>query len=267
MRLVLFKPDYSVNILTWPSWGKLLLLIVVGVIIIVLIRGCHNSKAALAENNSLHIANDSLIKRIKNDSIGYHNTAADYQIKSQLQESVITIQENKLQAAYDTLDRANDRIKQLLARYKPVAPNADTNITTVDNSYIQDCAQCFTELEGQQQREKVIKAQADILQQSLNSKINTQQLRIDQLGREQAQANKNLNDCRAITDGYQKKLELRRRLYFSMGVMSINTIFPNAAGLGLMYQDKRYRIVGFRMYTSEYGSVKALDIHMPLSFK
>jgi hypothetical protein len=42
---------------------------------------------------------------------------------------------------------------------------------------------------------------------------------------------------------------------------------PNAAGIGGAYQDKRNRIVAFRYYTSQYGSVKALDIYMPLSFK
>lgn len=250
-----------------PNWLKLAILLVIGVIILAAIRGYHNGKVTLAENTQLKEANKALKERIINDSIERKDSADSYQQAALAQEIFNSAQQDKLSSAWDSIDKANVRINKLLAKYKPISPSVDTNITTVPNEYIEECSQCFTELVSQQQREKNVKAQADIVQQSLNSTINSQQLRIAQMGREQVQANKNLNDCRAINEAYQKKLELRRRLYFSMGVMSIKSIFPNAAGLGLMYQDKRYRIVGFRMYTSEYGSVKALDIHMPLSFR
>lgn len=254
--------------LTTPNWLKAVIAIVIGVIIISAIRGCNNSKAALAENNQLKKANKTLEDRIIKDSIDRKDSADSYQQAAIAQEIFNLAQQNKLSFAWDSLDKANVRISKLLAKYKPISPSIDTNITTVPNEYIEECSQCFTELEAQQQREKKVKAQADIVQQSLNSTINSQQLRIAQLGREQVQANKNLNDCRSINEAYQKKLGLRGRLFLSMGIMAIKTPWlPNAAGIGLSYQDKRFRMISARFYTSEYGSVKALDIHMPLSFK
>lgn len=255
------------NILTWPNWLKLTTLVIIVVIVFALIHGCRNSNLQLSENNTLKLANDSLSKRIYKDSVYNGQSLTDYKFHIQVQDGLISIQENKLESISDTLDKANKRITQLLAKYKPVTPNPDTNLTIVDSSYIQDCAQCFTELQQQQNHVAIFRAEMDKLQNTLNSKINTQQLRIDELGREQVQSNKNLNDCRAITEAYQKKSELRRRIFLSMGVMSINSIMPNAAGLGAMYQDKRYRIIGFRYYTSQYGGVKALDIHLPLSLR
>jgi hypothetical protein len=256
------------NPLIWSNWLKITTLIIAGVIIFALIRGCSNSKLQLSENNALKSANDSLSKKINNDSIANKKLATDYQLKDQVQSGIITIQENKLNAAYDTLDKANDRINKLLARYKPVTPNVDTNVTLVPNEYISDCSQCFTELEGQQNNIKGARKEMDSLKKALTVKINIQQARISELGREQAQAKNNLNDCRAINEAYQKKLELRRRLFLSMGIMAIGTKFtPNAAGIGLSYQDKQFRMISFKYYTSEYGGIKSLDIHMPLSLR
>jgi len=250
-----------------PNWVKGAILIGVGCIIISAIRGCHNNKATLAENVQLKEANKILIQRAIKDSLDQKNTQEEYTFSDSIHNHTIEMQQDALDAANDTLDKANNRINKLIIKYRPATVNADTNVTLVPNEYINECSQCFTELEGQQKRIKVARDEMSDLQQSLNSRINNQQLRINELTKEKQLVKNNLNDCLKNDSINLKKFEPRRRLYWSMGVMSINSVLPNAAGLGLMYQDRRYRIVGFRMYTSEYGSVKALDVHLPLSFR
>lgn len=246
--------------------------IVLALLIFGIFRGCHNANKTSEINKELLGKLAASDEKNKKDSIARIESAKHYQDTIDTQNAFITINENKLAAAELDLDKANDRINSLLAKYRPIKPEALWSIDTLvggvsADTYIKNCVDCFAELGGQQERIKVARAEWDNTKQSLDAKINTQQNRINELGKETTNLQVNLSNIKTLSRDFMKRNLPRAKFYFSMGAMSINSIIPNAAGLGGAYQDKRNRMFAFRYYTSEYKSVYAVDLYMPLSFK
>lgn len=255
------------KILQSPNIYKFIILIGIGIIIIGLIKGCQHFKAKEEAYAAQAILLDSMKTVIKNDSIDRKNILQNNADTIAMRDAELSLANNKLAFYDDTLEAANHRINLLLKRYIPIDISKDTSITTVPNSYIENCADCFAELESDRDLVKRAKAEKDNQTQILNSQINTQANTINKLNMLNGQLQSNLNNLISVAKDNNKKLEPTRKIYISLGAISINSIFPNGAGGGLAYQDKRSRMFAFRYYTSEYGDVKAIDLYMPLSFK
>jgi len=242
-----------------PSWLWGIALICFLVLAFALFRGCENSKA-------LYTANDVLSNKHIEDSINILNDSLQYRDAINLLTGEIDLKENKLSTTELQLDSANKKISQLLKKHIPVIPS-DTTITTVPNDYINECEDCFVNLKTQQTTVEKYRKQISALKEDFGERDKLKDTRIKDLTLSLGKVNNDYNNQKSINEEQAKTFIPHWKLLFSMGVMSINSVMPNAAGIGGAYQDKRNRIVAFRYYTSEYGSVKALDIYMPLSLR
>jgi len=243
-----------------PAWVWGVVLIGFLILAFALFRGCENSKV-LAQNN------DYLSGKHKEDSIKMSDDSSSYVNNIEQLNGQINLNENKLAVTELQLDSANKIIDKLLKKHNPIIPAVDTTITTVPNEYITDCEDCFTNLGKQQSIIGKYKKDLKDLSDDFNQRDKIKDGRINNLTLSLNKINSDYNAQKSINSIQARNLIPRWKLLFSMGVMSINSILPNAAGIGGAYQDKRNRIFAFRYYTSEYGSVKALDIYMPLSLR
>lgn len=242
-----------------PAWLWGIALICFLVLAFALFRGCENSKALAKNNNDLSKSHIS-------DSIKMRQDSIDYNQSRDLLNGQIELKENKLAFTEFQLDSASKVIDKLLKRHTPVI-QSDTTITTVPNEYISECEDCFTNLGLQQSLVNKYKDQIGVLKNDYVKKDKLNYDRIDQLTQSLNKINNDYNRQKEINEAQKKGFIPHWKFLFSMGVMSINSVMPNAAGIGGAYQDKRNRIFAFRYYASEYGSIKALDVYMPLSFK
>lgn len=242
----------------WVIFGLLILL---GLLIAALYRGCGNAK------NSKEIDLSQRIKKLEADSINDARDKEVYQQTIEFQDGQLTLSNNKVASLAIGLDSANDRITALLRRHKPVIASTDTSITTVPNAFIADCSSCFIELENGQKLVLRYKAEKDNQESIFKGQINTKDSRIKSLeivNRGVAQSYRSLIDT---VDKLKAKMEFRRTLYFKLGALAINQPFPNSAGAGLIYQDKMKRMFGVGYYISPFGSIYSADIAFPLSLK
>lgn len=252
---------------TIPNWLKLVFLIIIGVIIVSLIRGCTNQQRVLDANKKLIEDNQKLTQKIKSDSSNRLEAENEYKATIQNQSAVIEINENKWISTLIDLNKANDTIDKLLHRYKPIQPNLDTNITTVPNLFINDCNDCFTQLSGQQQRIGVVKDEMNKLKQSLEIKINTQENRINDLGKEKRNLQASLNVSQSLINQYARKIEPRRKVFFTLTAIGANDLFILGGGAGFLYMDKRERIYGANGYGTNKGPLITASISLPLSLR
>jgi len=155
------------------------ILIVLGILIVALIRGCQNNKFSLGEIQQLK-------ERINNDSVKMVEDSISYANRIEYAEGKLELNYTQYISAADSLRSAEIRINKLLARYKPIKPSIDTSITTVPNEYIVDCAECFNELEHDKELVKYYQARVDSLKSTLHIKSKIQEQRIQQLNEEKA---------------------------------------------------------------------------------
>lgn len=250
-----------------PTWLKFSLLIGLGISIVLLMRGgCGQGKLTIAE--AVQFKND--IKRLVQDSARLakerDSTKKAYQDSLDFANGQLALRENQLTARIMQLDSADKRITALRAKYQPVQPSKDTSITTVQNSYIENCADCFAELSNGQEKVKQYMAQIDNLNKAYQSKINLQQNRINQLDKQNTQLAGTLQDCIEISKAAEKKLSPHGQLFFSWSVLWV-PLLPKMAGVGLMYQNKYRLQVGIRGMFGQYGNGFETEVNMPLSFK
>lgn len=240
-----------------------LTLIGIFLLIFALIRGCNNS-------NKLQLSNINYkeeIKKLKEDSIKQIQEKAAYKDTMEFIDGQLSLSKNKEAALNENLENANERITKLLGKHIPIKPNPDTSVTLVPNVFINECADCFTELENGQEEVRKYKALKDNQEQIYLSKINGKDNRISFLEKTSAalgQTNSSLlNNIKTLQDKWMP----RRKLYFTIGVISIDQYFPNGAGGGFIYQDKKSNLIGINYFLTAKGSVYQAQLSRPLSFK
>jgi hypothetical protein len=241
----------------------LIIFVLSGALIFAVIRSCNNHKEAIAADSKL----TELSKKIVSDSIEFANTTKEYEVQSELQDGQIALKENQLQAKDDSLDAANLRILALISKHKPIKPSIDTNITTVPNEYVNDCEGCFMELTRGRDMVMSYKGTADSLRIAFLKKKRTDSIRIQGLTLRNADLTGTLADAISAAAAEREKTRPRAKGLISIGTLLINANLPNAIGGGFGYQDKYNRIFTVKYYASEYGSVKQVDVLIPLSFK
>jgi len=245
------------------------LLIGVGFVVIALllfgmIRSCNNTSILLKKSNSF----DSLEKKVVTDSIQAAQKESEYKTQIEFQDGEIALWQNRFFTNEDSLKYMNDRVGALLKRHTaPIEYNgpSDTNSILVPSEYVSDCEGCFTELANGRRLVFAYKTSADSLAGALKDKNRTDSLRIKDLTAQTASLRVTLQD--AIETGKKMANEPQPKVLLSLSTLLINSNWPNAIGLGLGYQDRYNRIFAVKYFGGEYGSVKQVDIFMPLSFK
>jgi hypothetical protein len=160
---------------------------------------------------------------------------------------------------------AEKRINALLARYVAIPPDTDTSVTLVPNEYIENCADCFGELENGKELVKKANAERDNLDQLYRSKINVQDTRIKGLEIEKGGLNKQYNTLKTRNDSLTSVVNPGGKLYLSWGVMW--GPLPRMAGAGLLYQNKRNVLWGAKWYYGAQGHMVETSINFPLSLR
>lgn len=249
-----------------PNWLWGAILIGVCVLIFLLIRGCNQESVPVAVTDKWKKSTDSLTKVTKDLKQVISDTKKQYQDSLDFVNGKLALTENQLIATKYQLDSADKRVTSLVLRYKPIQPNKDTSITAVPNTYIDDCANCFTELSNGQQKVKLYLSQLDSVKEVTDQKIWLQDKRIIQLSQENIQLAGTLQNCLEVSKSAEKVLAPHGQLYFSWAVLWVPYL-PTMAGMGLMYQNKYRLQIGVRGMFGRYGSGFETEVNMPLSLK
>lgn len=234
------------------------ILIGIGILIIALVRGCSNEKKLAASTIDYKGRIDAMAK----DSIETSQQLSAYKDTMEFMDGQLSLSKNKELSLNEDLGKANDRITILLRKHVPIKPSSDTSMTWAPNEFINECSECFHELQNGQQLVKKYKAEKDNQEQICNGKLNVKDNRIGFLEKSNTKLTK---DYKSLIDS-AGKVERKGMLYFSYGVLW-DAYVPKMGGIGLMYQDKRLRQFGVKGY---FGSSKPLietQVNMPLSFK
>jgi hypothetical protein len=246
-----------------PSWIKYVILILIGIIIVGAYKGCKNARALGEEKRFSDTLRKLLDESIK---IGYENKEK-YETAVDVLDGQNDILENRLESKDDSLKSANERITRLLRKHVPIEPNPDTSVTVVPNEYLNDCQECFDELESGQQLVKRYKSIADSLEWLKIKKDILQDQRILQLNAENENLRLTLQDAIKVSKQNEKKYEIRRKLLFSLSTISVRANYPTGLGIGAVYQDKRNMLFGVNAYGTNVGSVYTATLSLPLSFR
>ncbi len=235
------------------------ILIGVGILIIALVRGCQNGEKAA----SVVIDFKGRINKLTEDSIEQANQLAAYKDTTQYLDGQLSLSKNKELFLNENLGKANDRITLLLRKHVPINPSSDTSITTVPNEYITDCADCFAELDNGVQLVRKYKAEKDNQDYIHKGQLNVRDNRIRFLEKSNEEVT---SSYKALIDITKNSIKPKGKMYLSWGVLWRNYV-PWAAGVGLMYQNKRSVIFGASWYYNSQGTLIQTNIHFPLSFK
>jgi len=252
-----------------PTWLIFTAIVLLMLLLISLFKGCEKEKAITSnksEISALKAAKDSLIKE--------QNEGAErekgYATALELQNGQTELMRNKWMAAGDSIDALNKSIALLKTRYKSIIPAPGSSATVVPNEYVNDCKDCFDKLDkyertagdyrdgtnryiGQLKERQVLDSNRILeLTNSNHDLVNTTHDAINAGMR---------------TDSLNKQLQPHGRLLFSMSTMAINGYWPNAAGIGFGYLDKRYKLYSAKIFGSEYGTIYQAEIFLPLSLR
>lgn len=232
------------------------------VLIISLVKGCNNQK----QLSKINIDYNGRIKSLMADSVERVKELAAYRDTMQFLDGQLSLSDNKLLFLNEDLGRANDRIGTLLKKHVPILPSLDTNITTVGNDFIEECADCFKELGNGQKLVLKYKAEKDNQEQIFKGLVNVKDNRIRNLEKSNSQLLKNYTSLIDSSKRFQNNSMPRGRLYLSWGVLWKSYV-PWAAGAGLMYQTRRSVIFGASWYYNSHGHMVQTNIHFPLSLR
>ena len=232
-----------------------------------LFKGCNTNQSMIAENAELKAQISTLVKRRLADSLQELKNLEIYNDSLAYANAIIDLRDNQLEKSKSDLLVANNRINDLLKRYTPVEPDPDTTATFVPNEYIDDCADCFENLEDQQRRFVLYDKKVDSLKSAYISKEQLQNNRIVQLTAENKQTSLTLNDSLAAAKRQIQTLEPRGKMLLSLSALWANEILPKGVGGGLIYQDKHNRQYGVTVYGTNFGRLTTAELNLPLSFK
>lgn len=246
-----------------PKWPIYVILILIGILIVALYKGCDNSKKHKATTIDL----TGRINSLNDDNIRLAKEKEDLKLSVQVQEGQLEISDNKLLSLTENLEKANDRIATLLKKHVPIKPSSDSSTTLVPNEFINQCSECFSELESGQRLVTQYRAEKDNQEQIFKSQLATKDKLIKAIEKSNVVLAESYKELLDSTDLMQNKLEQRRTLFFKLGALAINQPMPNGIGAGLMYQDKRKRIFSIGYYVTEYKTVYQAEVAFPLSLR
>lgn len=243
-----------------PMWKIYGMIAIIGILIGALIPTCHK---VVTQSDTIELQR---VRMNLLDSVSKLNKR-QYDGVLEYQNGLLSLRDNQLAASNDSVDKLNSAITSLLKRHKSVTASVDTNVTTVDNSFINDCADCFDLLDKSKRLTMKLRGDQDNLSIAYKNKINTQENRIKQLGQEKDQLKSTLTSALEIAQKNQDKYQPRRKLLFTVGAIAVNATYPTGLGAGLIYQDKMNRLFGGHVFGTNVGPVYMAQIALPLSLR
>jgi hypothetical protein len=239
----------------------LISLILIGLLIFALIRGCNNSRdnAALAVNYKQRESDlKDILKKVNEENAAYKDTV-------EFLNGQLSLTDNKLLSLNEDLRGANDRITTLLKKHVPITPSLDTNVTTVPNLFLDECADCFKELGNGQRLVIKYKAEKEGQEKTYKNLLSVKDNRINSLEKSNDSLMRSYTSLLDSSKKFQENFMPRGRLYLSWGVLW--SPWPVAAGAGVLYQNKRNMIYGAKIYYGVNKTQVETTMNFPLSFK
>lgn len=243
----------------------ILVLVVTALLLLGVIKGCNNTRSAVADNE----IKSGIIARLKSDSLKADSAVREYEFKLDLQDGQIELWQNRFFSNEDSLDAARGRIDGLITMHNTLlkkipllyVPRADTSNVYVPGEYVDQCEGCFGELNRSRYLVLAYKISADSLTEALKQKNKIDSAQLKYVTDQNAGFRTDLNTALSLAT----KNQPRGSLYVSWGVFW--NPLPSAAGMGLMYQSKYKVGYALRWYYGKYGSMMETELNLPLSFK
>lgn len=241
-----------------PWWAQLLMGAIVAIIFL---RFCDGKK-----DNTLQKIAAAIQKQHLEDSIKYSKR------EKELKDSAHVIRQqlaaNKLLLTNKDTELANTlaQNKVLIKKYNQQwhGMPVDTSATLVPAAFVNDCKDCFTQLEKTTDQAEQYKYQADQMQVLWMSQAAIDSARIMECDSARLRANKSYNDLRMAVEINTRSLEPRRKLKVGIAGRFDNQFLPSGVGPGIMYEDKKDRSFGFRPIYGNQQPAYILDVHVPL---
>ena len=252
------------KIFNWPPWLKFLILIGVGVLIIVLIKGCKNNKEQAADIKALVRISDSLKALTKDAVIGWRQSEAQYRDSLEFERGQRLLAEAQKERIEDDLMRVNKDNAALLEKYK-YYKYADTNMVLAPKEFVDDCKDCFTKLETTDRLSITYRKQVNDWSKKYERETSLLQNRISKVESERDVFHHKVDSFATVQKTAVNKIKQRGRLYLSWGVLY--QPWPKYAGAGFMYQTKNNMIYGAKWYYGTGGQVVETTINFPLSLR
>lgn len=239
-------------------------LIGIGILIILCMRGCHQSKLEVAAKENAQKIADSALSVLKVYKILSDSTAKEFQDSLDFERGQKELAIAQKEKTEDQLDASGKQIKQLIEKYK-YAKYADTTAVTVPQGFVNDCHDCFVKLEDQNNLVNKYRNDVNNLQANNDKQIGLYQQRFKELNAEKLGFTNKISSLLKQQQETINKLQPHGRLYLSWGVLW--SYWPSAAGAGLMYQNKRNLIWSGMVYYGTNGYTIQTTLNFPLSIK
>lgn len=252
------------KIFNWPPWLKFLILIAVGILIIALIKGCRNNKQQSFENQKLKGLNDSLILVSKKASEAWGKSKSEYEDSLEFERGQRMLSEAQKERVENELRDVNIVNKYLLDKYK-YHKYIDTGMVSTPKEFVDDCKDCFTQLEKTDRLSITYKAQVKDWGVKYERETGLLNNRIYKIEKERDDYYNKVDSLTKAQGRSIDKIRPKGRLYLSWGV--IFGPHPRMAGAGVLYQNKRNVIWGGLWYYGTQGHMLQTTINFPLSFK
>lgn len=252
------------KIFNWPPWLKFLILIAVGILIIALIKGCRNNKQQSFENQKLKGLNDSLILVSKKASEAWGKSKSEYEDSLGFERGQRMLSEAQKERVENELRDVNIVNKYLLDKYK-YHKYIDTGMVSTPKEFVDDCKDCFTQLEKTDRLSITYKAQVKDWGVKYERETGLLNNRIYKIEKERDDYYNKVDSLTKAQGRSIDKVRPRGRLYLSWGVLW--SPWPVGAGGGLMYQTPRNVIFGAKVYYGASKTTVETTMNFPLSLR
>lgn len=240
--------------------------LIVGVIVLLvaLIKGCHENKGTYAKYKKVDSLNNMLLNVIADDKRVLDSTMKGFHDSLEFVNGQYTLANAQKMRTESELQDAVKENRALIAQHR-LHKYADTSAVTVPNGFVTECEGCFVKLEKTTNLAEKYKKDASLLEAKQNNQNQLYQKRFKEIEVERLGFNNKINSLAKKQQEYLDKLKPHGRLYLSWGVLW--KPLPWAAGIGAMYQTKRNLIVGAKAYYSASGTLIETNVNFPLSLR
>lgn len=252
------------KILTNP-WFEGALLLVFLILAFALLKGCQNSKNQIALIAIKDSAIVNLQQRIADDSLTSRENEKDYKVSLEYANGIIALRENQRDATEVRLLATTTEYEDYRKKHQHIRPSIDTSATLVPNEFVIDAQDCFEKREEQRQIIKLYVQEVHDLDSAQAKKDSLNSKRIVQLEGERDGYKKNADSAINIAKTSLEILKPRGKVLLSLGALWVRV--PSGIGGGFIYQDKKSRQFGLKVYGSNWGTLYQSELNFPLSFR
>lgn len=245
-----------------------IVIVLLGLLIFALLRGCNNSKKEVENAKLLKASNDSLIALNRQTKIQWGASDKSYQDSLEFERGQRLLAENQKERTEDDLNKAYAANKALIEKYES-GKYTDTTMVSAPIEFIEDCHVCFGKLKYANNLTLKYQKEVSAWGEKYERETMLIQNRYKAVEKERDAYFRKVDSLTNAQGKSISKIKPSGRLYLSWGVLW--SPLPQYAGAGIMYQTPRNMIFGLKGYYGVSGDKKSTlvetTINFPLSLK